>query len=129
MVVVFLEISDAPLPRAWGVATWETTALFKSTILDLFSRVTDEAGADDLAVDFLLSPPFTVVDSSEPFAPVLPADEGITYFEAAFTSLLFAVVDWDWGAAGAFVTGWVDFLADFFPLLASLSLQVGQVNS
>lgn len=73
--------------------------------MDLFSRVTDEAGADDLAVDFLLSPPFTVVDSSEPFAPVLPADEGITYFEVAFTSLLFAVVDYYCGAAGAFVTG------------------------
>jgi hypothetical protein len=80
-----------------------------------------------LAVDFLTSPPLIVVASSVIFPPVLPADDGTAYFEAAFTSLLFTLAD---VVAGVLETaGWDDFFVDFFPLIASFSLQEGQVNS
>ncbi len=93
----------------------------------MLSELVDVAGADVLAVDFLTSPPLSVVASSVIFPPVLPADDGTAYFEAALTSLLLTVAE---VVAGVLATaGWDDFFADFLPLLASFSLQEGQVNS
>lgn len=82
----------------------------------MLSELVDVAGADVLAVDFLTSPPLIVVASS-----------GTAYFEAALTSLLLTLAE---VVAGVLATaGWDDFFADFLPLLASFSLQEGQVNS
>lgn len=93
----------------------------------MLSELVDVAGADVLAVDFLTSPPLSVVGSSFNFPPASLANDGTAYFEAALTSLLLTLAE---VVAGVLATaGWDDFFADFFPLIASFSLQEGQVNS